>query len=451
MTKNFKQVLVLTGFCMKLFIYCCVISGVLNAQQSSIQYFRPNNKMGLNIFETTKNDTTRFEGIKMRICGNFTQDFQGLIHQNNATPTYVNGVNANQLASLINGFNRAMANLNIDIQLDDGIRMNLTMYLSTRHHEETWVKGGYVQLDKLPFFKSNVIDNIMKSFTIKLGDYEVDYGDQHFRRSDGGSAIYNPFIENYIMDEFATEIGGEIYYHPESGLIAMLGITNGELNPTVVASAKIDSATHKLNTYAPAFHGKLGYDKQFNNNFRLRLTGSFYVDKSAANNTLFFGDRTGSHYLFVMENSSATSNGNAWSGRYNPQFSEQVTTFMINPFVKYKGLELFGTYEIAKGRMITEMDMRTATQYAVDLIYRFPQEKENFWIGGRYNSVTSALPSNPNDIKINRLAGSLGWFVTKNMMLKSEYVSQKYKNFASTDIRSGGKFDGFMIEAVMAF
>lgn len=131
-------------------------------------------------------------------------------HQNSATPTYVNGVNANQLASLINGFNRAMANLNIDVQLEDGIRMNPTMYLSTRHHEETWVKGGYVQFDKLPFFKSNVIDNIMKSFTIKLGDYEVDYGDQHFRRSDGGSAIYNPFIENYIMDEFATEIGGEI-------------------------------------------------------------------------------------------------------------------------------------------------------------------------------------------------------------------------------------------------
>lgn len=99
----------------------------------------------------------------------------------------------------------------------------------------------------------------------------------------------------------------------------MLGITNGELNPTVVASSKIDSATHKLNTYAPAFHGKLGYDKQFNKNFRLRISGSFYVDKSAANNTLFFGDRTGSHYLFVIENSAATSYGNAWSGTLKVQ------------------------------------------------------------------------------------------------------------------------------------
>jgi len=436
----------------KLIIFFCIVSGVLNAQTEPLQNFRANNKMGVNIFETTKNDTVPFKGLAVKVGGNFTQDFQALKHQNSAVPVYdVNGVNTNQLISLTNGFNRAMANLNIDAQLADGIRMNLTMYLSTRHHEETWVKGGYIQFDKLSFLKSDFINNIMKSFTIKIGDYEIDYGDQHFQRSDGGNAIYNPFIENYIMDEFATEIGGEIYYHPLSGLIAMIGITNGELNPTVISSSTIDTATGKLNRYAPAFHGKLGFDKQFNKDFRFRLTGSFYVDKSSAGNTLFFGDRTGSRYFFVMENTTATSTGNAWSGRYNPEFSEQVATFMINPFIKYKGLELLGTYESAKGRMITEVDMRTAKQYAVDLIYRFPQEKENFWIGGRYNSVKTSLPLFQGNITINRTAGSIGWFVTKNMMLKAEYVNQLYKNFKSTDIRAGGEFDGFMIEASIGF
>ena len=436
----------------RLIIFFCIVSGVLNAQTEPLQYFRPNNKLGINIFESVKNDTVPFTGFKVTVGGNFTQDFQAVNHQNRAVPVYdINGVNSNQLISLTNGFNRAMANLNINAQLADGVRMNLTMYLSTRHHEETWVKGGYIQFDKLSFLKSDFINNIMKSITIKIGDYEVDYGDQHFQRSDGGNAIYNPFIENYIMDEFATEIGGEIYYHPLSGLIAMIGITNGELNPTVISSSTIDTATGKLNRYAPAFHGKLGFDKQFNKDFRFRLTGSFYVDKSSAGNTLFFGDRTGSRYFFVMENTTATSTGNAWSGRYNPEFSEQVATFMINPFIKYKGLELLGTYESAKGRMITEVDMRTAKQYAVDLIYRFPQEKENFWIGGRYNSVKTSLPLFQDNITINRTAGSIGWFVTKNMMLKAEYVNQLYKNFKSTDIRAGGEFDGFMIEASIGF
>jgi len=429
-----------------------ITSGFLAiGQEVPVHYFRPNNKAGLNTFETTKNDTTPYAGMKVRIGGNFTQDFQGLSHQNNATPVYVNGVNTNQLASITNGFNLAMANLNIDAQLEDGIRMNLTMYLSSRHHQETWVKGGYIQFDKLPFFKSDVIDRIMKNFTIKAGDYEVDYGDQHFRRTDGGNAIYNPFVENYIMDEFSTEIGGEIYFHPKNGLIMMVGITNGQLNPTVIMSSKIDSATGKLNKNSPAIHGKIGYDKQITKDFRFRLTGSVYENKSSPGNTLFFGDRTGSHYYFAMENTTATSDANAWSGRYNPHFSEEVATFMINPFIKYKGLELFGTYEMAKGRAIAEPIMRTSIQYAVDLIYRFPQQKENFWIGARYNSVTTKPDLISNNITINRAVASVGWFITKNIMLKAEYVNQQYQNFAPTNILSGGKFNGFMIEASIGF
>ena len=431
-------------------IIAMILSLQALGQQSSIQFYRPNDKKGLNIFEPGKNDSTPFDGLKVRIGGNFTQDFQMLKHQNNADPVIIKGINTTQLTPITNGFNLAMANLNIDAQLEDGIRMNITMYLSSRHHDETWVKGGYIQFDKLPFFKSETIDNIMKNFTIKVGDYDVDYGDQHFRRTDGGNAIYNPFIENYIMDEFATEIGGEVYYHPKCGVIAMAGISNGALNPTVVASSKIDTATGKPNYNAPAFHGKLGYDKQLNDDLRIRLTGSVYIDQSAGSNTLFFGDRTGSHYFYMMESTTATASANAWSGRFNPAYSQRVNTFMINPFVKFMGLELFGTYEMAKGRLITEPAMRTTTQYALDLIYRFTR-KENFWIGVRYNSLSTTLPLNPNDVIINRAVASAGWFVTRNIMMKVEYVSQKYKNFSTTDIRSGGRFNGFMAEATIGF
>lgn len=429
----------------------CIAPATIQAQSRGMQYFRPNDKRGINVFETTKADTTPFVNTKVRLGGNFTQDFQGLKHQNNADTNFVNGVNTNKLIGISNGFTLAMANLNIDAQLEDGVRMNLTLYLSARHHAETWVKGGYVQIDKLEFLNSDLINKLMKNFTIKAGAYEIDYGDQHYRRSDGGNTIYNPFSENHIMDQFATEIGSEVYYHHKSGFIAMVGVSNGALNPTVITSQKIDTLTGKLNKSTPAFHGKLGYDKQLNEDLRLRLTGSVYTVKSANSNTLFWGDRTGSHYFLTMENTAATTTANAWSGRYNPQFSQQVTTFMINPFVKYKGLEFFGTYEIANGRKITELTKRAATQYAADIIYRFPARTENFWIGGRYNSVTAEMPFTTDAITINRVVGSAGWFVTKNIMMKGEYVSQVYNNFASTDIRSGGSFNGFMIAAVVGF
>jgi len=429
--------------------------------QEGMQYFRPNDKSGINVFETTKSDTTAFKHLKVKVGGNFEQSFQGLSDKNTAIPVtqapYIG--NVNNLVHLTSGFDLAMANLNVDAQLYDGIRVNLTVYLASRHHEDAWVKGGYIQFDKLTFLNSELVNNIMKSVTIKVGQFDVDYGDQHFRRSDGGNTIYNPFIENYVMDEFATEIGGELYYHSNCGLFAMGGVTNGELDPTVLSPSKVDSATGRSNYYAPAFHGKLGYDKQLSEKFRLRATGSFYIDQSANSNTLFGGDRTGSHYFDVMS-SQSIANGttlndandyNAFSGRFNPGFSEEVHAFMGNLFLKYGGLEFFGTYELSQGRTITERNLRQATQYAGDLIYRFPAHKENFWVGLRYNSVTAALQGVAADITINREAASLGWFATKNIMLKVEYVEQTYLNYASTNILNGGKFNGYMVEASIGF
>src|SRR5450755_2479397 len=371
-------------------IFLSVIGLSAMAQQGEMQNFRPNDKTGINVFETTKNDTTSFYKMHVKVGGSFEQSFQSLKDKNTASPLTLPGFvgNVNSIEPLTAGFDLAAANLNVDAQLSDGIRVSLTTYLSSRHHEDTWVKGGYIQFDKLLFLNSEAVNNIMKSVTIKIGQFDMDYGDQHFRRTDGGSTLYNPFVENYIMDEFATEIGAEFYYHHKSGLFAMIGISNGELDPTVVAATKVDSATGLVNHYDPAFHGKIGFDKQLSQDFRFRLTGSYYSDHSANNNTLFGGDRTGSHYFYIMENQNV-ANGTTlsdavdyspFSGRYNPGFSEAVNTFMINPFIKFKGLEFFATYENARGRTIAETGMRQATQYAADLVYRFPARSENFWI-----------------------------------------------------------------------
>jgi hypothetical protein len=442
-------------------IFFSVIGLSAMAQQGEMQYFRPNDKTGINVFETTKNDTTSFYKMHVKVGGSFEQSFQSLKDKNTASPLTLPGFvgNVNSIEPLTAGFDLAAANLNVDAQLSDGIRVSLTTYLASRHHEDTWVKGGYIQFDKLLFMHSQLIDHIMNSVTIKIGQFDVDYGDQHYRRSDGGNTIYNPFIENYIMDEFATEIGGEVYYHSKSGLFAMGGVTNGELDPIVISATKMDSATGQMNHYAAAFHGKLGYDKQISKDFRFRLTGSFYTDHSSNSNTLFGGDRTGSHYFDVMENANVAkgttlndaNDYSPFSGRLNPGFSEEVNTFMFNTLLKYKGLEFFGTYENARGRAIAEFNQRQASQYAVDVIYRFPQHTENFWIGFRYNTVTAALQGYSSNVTVQREAGSVGWFLTRNIMLKAEYVNQVYMGYPANNILNGGKFNGTVVEASIAF
>jgi hypothetical protein len=306
------------------------------AQRSAIQYFRPYDKDGINVFETSKHDTVLFDGLKLRIGANFSQQYQNLKHSN--SENIVGEVNKNELYDLSPGFNLAMANFNIDVQIADGVRVSLVSYMSTRHHNEFWVKGGYFQIDKVGFLNSEVMNNIWKNLTLKLGHMEINYGDAHFRRTDAGNALYNPFVENNIMDAFTTEIGGELYWQ-KSGMLAMVGITDGEIQGSVT----------KGNDRAPSLYGKIGYDKVLNEDLRVRLTGSIYTTKSSISNTLYGGDRAGSRYYFAMEPANATLTGNSFSGRINPGFKDNVKSFMVNPFIKYKHVEIFGTYEIAKG------------------------------------------------------------------------------------------------------
>src|SRR5476651_1338130 len=133
--------------------------------QETIQYLCTNNQLGINVFDTSKLDTVKFTGLKVKVGGNFELTFQALGQSNTAIPLTKPGFtgNVNSLIPLTHAFQLPMANLNVDIQLADGIRMNLTEYLAARHHEETWVKGGYIQFDKLPFLHSAIVDDIMKS------------------------------------------------------------------------------------------------------------------------------------------------------------------------------------------------------------------------------------------------------------------------------------------------
>ena len=49
------------------------------AQHAEMQYFRPNDKNGLNVFETSKTDTTSFRKLKVKVGGNFEQSYQASV------------------------------------------------------------------------------------------------------------------------------------------------------------------------------------------------------------------------------------------------------------------------------------------------------------------------------------------------------------------------------------
>jgi hypothetical protein len=125
---------------------------------------------------------------------------------------------------------------------------------------------------------------------------------------------------------------------------------------------------------------------------------------------------------------------------------------------------VFGSYEIINGSNYADVtgtterswEKRNFTQYAVEGVYRF-LKNEQLFIGARYNKVTGEprgvldASGNQAEIGISRLAFSAGWFPTKNLLLKGEFVSQEYTDFPTTDYRYEGKFSGFMVQAVVGF
>ena len=351
----------------------------------------------------------------------------------------VNGVNTNQLMTIGKGFNNAVANLNVNAQIAPGIRIAMTSYLSARHHQESWVKDGYLLVDESPI-DNPLLNSIMKYTTLRVGHFEINYGDLHFRRTDNGNGLYNPFIGNTIVDPFTTEIGAEVYVRSH-GLLAMLATTGGEVKGQVTAP---DSRTMSV-------IGKAGFDRGFMNGLvRTRLTGSFYANNKAASNTLYTGDRGGSQYYSILENTTSTETANAWSGQIHPGFSNKVNAEVVNPFVKVGGLELFGSLETATGGAFTEPQLRTLHQNVYEGLYRFSNDK--FYLGGRYNTVKGQLIARTyDDQTVNRYQLGGGWFVTPNILAKLEWVNQKYLDFPATDIRNGGTFKGFMVAGVVAF
>ncbi|MBW6478759.1 MAG: hypothetical protein K0B37_04965, partial [Bacteroidales bacterium] len=310
--------------------------------------------------------------------------------------------------------------------------------LSSRHHAQPYVKGGYMQVDRLDFIQPGFLSSLMDNVTIKVGHMQINYGDNHFRRTDNGQAIYNPFVGNYIMDSFTTEVGAEVYYQ-DSGFIGMLGMTNGKLNQSTVKPPEVAPKTQ------PSVVAKLGYDSQINEDLRFRLTGSVYHTGESGRTYLYGGDRAGSRYYNILTDNSSEFR----IPRFDPGFVNELTAIMLNTFVKFQGVEFYGVFENASGKAEAEADRRSFNQYGAELLYRFGQN-ERFYFGGRYNLVSGETNAG-DEIDISRFNIGGGWFMTKNVLAKAEFVSQNYDGFPATSAFEEGKFNGIMLEAIISF
>jgi hypothetical protein len=367
-------------------------------------------------FEKEQIDDQEFNNLKVKVGADFALQLQALDHE---APV--------ELIDLKNNFNLPTANLNITADLAPGIQLYINNYMSSRHHNEAWVEGGYLTIDKMPFLPSS--DNLMKFLTIKAGVMMPNYGDAHFYRSNNAGVIDNPFVGNWIMDAYTTNPGLEIMYR-NSGFLALVGTNNGRMN-----YGRGNDIGKDL-----VFNWKLAYDTDVTEDLRLRASLSgYHVGEGHSGSTLWDGDRAGARYYSVMQTADAAGD-NFRSGRWSPGANQtEMNSYMANIFAQFYGLEVFGVYETMKG--VRSGNDQNFTQTALQAIYRLG----SFYAGTRLNKVDN---NDGSTVSRTNLGG--GWYMVDNVIIKLDYVIQKYEGPAHGSIDSG-KFNGIVLEAAISF
>jgi hypothetical protein len=367
-------------------------------------------------FEKAKLDASEFENLKVKVGAGFALQLQALDHE---APV--------ELIDLKNNFNLPTANLSVTADLAPGIQLYINNYMSSRHHNEAWVEGGYLTIDHMPFLPAS--DNIMKYLTIRAGVMMPNYGDAHYFRSNNGNVLNNPFVGNWVMDAYTTNPGLDVLFRKD-GFLALVGTNNGRVNYGRGGNLGEDLV----------FNWKVGYDKNVTDDLRIRATLSgFHVGEGHSGAYLWGGDRAGARYYNVMQTADAEGD-NFRSGQWTPGSGQsEMNSYMANLFVQFHGLEVFGIYENMKG-VRNEADQHF-TQTAIQALYRMG----SFYVGTRYNNV-----SNNDGSSVNRTNIGGGWNMTPNVLIKLDYVTQNYEGPAHGSIE-GGKFNGVVLEAGIAF
>ena len=263
----------------------------------------------------------------------------------------------------------------------------------------------------------------------------------------------NPFINNLAVDAADQGTHIELLYRiPAISSFVVVGITNGQANPQ--DTAETDGKGYTSNTYA--YYGKVGFDHQYNDDWRLRITESVYDVKGINRQDLYAGDKSGN----VMRNVYGTANTNVLSSGWDPTrnytaanvytSAPDVFASKTNLFLKYQDTELYGMYEIIDAADTRDKSIKV-NHYAIDLVQRFYNDK--FWAALRYENAVQKYAEYTNDLgdsELTQYQAALGWFLSKNAVAKLEYIKQEREKFS---VYNGGnaKFDGFMVSAALSF
>lgn len=352
------------------------------------------------------------------------------------------------LAELSHGFQAAVGNLHIAAALAEGIDVYVEFYLSSKQHAgQLFDREGWVNLSKLPE-KWNVLNlnRLLDHIDVKAGHFEVDFGNQHLRRSDNAQVQKNPLIGNFIVDPNTVEAGLEVI--GTEGLFHWLvGYGDG-----VTVESFLDGRGN-------SFHSKVWLQPTSR---RYNLAASVYqVDHSetpirSAKGTwdeLFAGNRSGSRYSGVLVYPAVNNQLASEAGQINLGQGKDELAWQLDAEYDARPLWLYAQYGRLKDSDINGSDPGK------------PEEKWSYWgaeakldvlpdalyVAGRYSRASTEKFQNIEmDAFTDRVQLGLGYRLIDQMLFKIEYVTQRFDGF-TVGYTDDPKFDGVLIEGSVSF
>ena len=376
---------------------------------------------------------------------------------------FLNHTNANNtLPEIKPGLQSAVGNLQIYGNITDGIKAYVELYLSSRHHVgDVYDREGYVLLEYLPrtLEWAQGVNKVFKYIDLKVGHFEVNYGDWRMRRSDNADVQQNPLIGNYLVDANTVGVGGEVYFYYNI-LEVMGGVTTG----TTTGDFKEGRGFAK--------YGKVAFNlfrdhKNFLLDDRLiRLSGSVYrVDLSdnpatrpqGSINNLFNGNFSGSRYEAVLS-------GGPEAGQIVPQGGQDVTGVQLDLTFKWNRLNIWGMYGFAGDNDVNGQELNGTGAGTPEEQWNYFGAEAQFeitdklYVAGRYSGADArTIAGVDSDGYVDRIQGGLGYELIPGILVKGEYVTQQYRDFTQPvnhnglDFNLDPEFSGFVAEVAIAF
>lgn len=327
------------------------------------------------------------------------------------------------------------------------IEMYFDLYLASRNHpSQTYGDQGYLLIRGIPenLGQPRLLRAIFEKVDFKAGAFLVDFGDQETHRSNNAIVQSNPLVGNFVIDPNFVSVGVQLQSKP--GRFGWLvGATNGT-NTEDFQTGRGNALNAKLyaNPVKP-----------------LRASFSFYTvnhdetpPTGGSTATLFSGNRSGERYGAVLGGGQAP-------GGVLPQAGKDVRAGQFD--LTWNGdspIKLYGhigqtTDKDTNGNLPGHPE-ETWRYYAGDVVYRFTPA---VYAAARY-SAADALKIRGNDSngRVDRIQLGGGLWLTKNMLAKIEYVTQKYHGFDQGVMVNNGiqawrnpSFKGVVSEVSFAF